>query len=216
MLRRSVIVLVVLVALAWVVGSGFVVVFEVQGNSAATTEAARPDDPLAEVARKWGWKPGGGFFRLGYVDTCGASWGSGDPVVWTSEYRCIFRRGDLDRASATFPFAARYAIDAVGVLETARLYVTSEYGHHIGRIEDDTAWTLVATASIHEFEGWSVAWFDEVDVPATSVHFRIEEIRSDTGSWSFSHSMPQHETWLGRLYDQVAWRGPFRWLPDLQ
>jgi len=56
----------------------------------------------------------------------------------------------------------------------------------------------------------------EVEVPAGSCSFRVQQATADGDTWSFGHSIPRAETWPDRVYDAHAWWPVFRWLPDLR
>jgi DNA replication protein DnaC len=56
----------------------------------------------------------------------------------------------------------------------------------------------------------------EAAVPASTTAYRLAEVRNGVECCGFSQSMLSAPTPLGRVYDAIAWRSVFRWVPDFR
>ena len=56
----------------------------------------------------------------------------------------------------------------------------------------------------------------EAVVPASTTAFRLDEIRAGVPCSGFSQSMLTAPSFLGRVYDRIAWHPLLRWVPELR
>lgn len=122
-------------------------------------------------------------------------------------------RGPLDRHAGTFRLTVGFIASHAGDLEGARLFVTS-VGDWGG--SDEAIWSQVAEATVKARGAGEAALTCRADVPASTTAYRLEEVRSGVRCCGFSQSMLTAPTFLGRVYDAIAWRSLFRWVPDLR
>jgi hypothetical protein len=141
----------------------------------------------------------------------GASWVEDGAERSGSSYRVV--RGALDRDRATFPLTLTFAVDRAEDLEQVRLFVTSASGWGERGFQ---AWTQVAAAPVKERGAAPARLTLSADVPASSAAWRTDEIRAGAPCCAVASSMPEAPTLPGRVYDAIAWRGPFRWVPRLR
>jgi hypothetical protein len=195
--RRLVTILGALVALAWLVPAALVTFYDPRAPAGPLLlDNARPGGPVRS------------FFGHGYAIGGGSdSWEEGGPhfkVGWRA------RRGPLDRQAATFPLGVRYAVEEGGRLRAIRLLVTRDSSYAFPH--DDREWTEVARADAVD----NAAQCEGV-VPADSTAFRVVVLlEGEAEPTGFSHSMPTAETFLGRVYDEIAYLPAFAWLPELR
>ncbi len=122
-------------------------------------------------------------------------------------------RGPLDRKAATFRFRVACRVSPARDLEALRLFVTN---HSDGtEVADRAHWVRVAEARVEPSGATEVALVCEADIPAATTAYRVQEVRGGVPTGGFTQSMLTAPTALGRIYDSIAWRWPFRWLPDL-
>lgn len=173
-----------------------------------------PAGPLGEVGPR---SEGVWIFPGGYTDTFSRAFWTGDqeePPEDAARDTVTLRRGPLDRHAGVFPLSLRYALNETGVVEAVDLLVTSD-GDWLGN--EAAEWEVVAGATLHQGGGWCVATVDIAQAPACACAYRVAVRRTDQeGDGSFSRTMPTAPTFLGRVYDRVAWWPVFRWLPDLR
>jgi hypothetical protein len=196
-----------LAVLLWLIPAAFVVVYD-------PTVA---HEPTAIEGAIEGALPGAepGFFLLshGYVRSWGVTTWEGDEATadkHSAHYHV--ERGPLDRRAGTFMLAVRCNMDHASDLEAVRLYVSSE-----PRADDgERPWAPVAEALIDDPGATHVTLTCRADVPASTVAYRLEEVRDGKSAGGFSQSMLTAPTLLGRIYDRIAWLPPFRWVPDIR
>ena len=122
-------------------------------------------------------------------------------------------RGPLDRRSGTYRFRLVCSMDHARDLEGARLFVTSvsDWSRNDGEI-----WTQVAETKVRASGAKEAALLLQAIVPASTTAYRLREIRKGVESLGFSQSMLTAPTFLGRVYDAIAWRWLFRSVPELR
>ncbi len=123
-------------------------------------------------------------------------------------------RGPLDREAGTFKFSVSCAMNHARDLEAVRLLVTS--ASDWSGEGDDSIWAQVAETRVEEPGAEEIALTCEAVVPAATTAYRIQEVRGGVAVGGFSQSMLTAPTVLGRVYDAIAWRSLFSWVPDLR
>lgn len=122
-------------------------------------------------------------------------------------------RGPLDRKAGTFPFAVAWSANHATPDDALQLSVTSSGEWSAG---DDVTWTRVDEAPVSWRVGAEATSGCRGDVPASTTAYRVQVVRHGVVVDGFAQTMLTAPTAVGRLYDAVAWRWPFCWLPDLR
>jgi hypothetical protein len=122
-------------------------------------------------------------------------------------------RGPLDRRAGTFKFTVWSSRNHASDVEAVQLFVTSVRDWDAG---DDTIWTQVAHVPVKEPGADVVALLCEAVVPASTTAFRFQEVRGGAPCCGFSQTMLTAPTFLGRVYDTIAWHPLLRWVPALR
>lgn len=194
-----------LLVIAWLVPAVFVAVYDPR----VAHEPTAVEDALT----------GGGpqFFRLshGYVKSWTVETWEGEDEAAADKHRVHYHveRGPLDRKTGTFVLAVRCSMDHAQDLEALRLFVTSEPR---GSDDDERPWTRVAEAVVDEPGAANATLMCRAEVPASSIAYRLQEVRGGVATGGFSQSMLTAPTFLGRAYDRIAWLPAFKWVPDLR
>jgi len=188
--------LIVLVVLSWLIPGAFVTLYD-------------PASPLPlEGSIPVGQR--NPFFPHGYDVSGGTeSWADGDTTHFKDGWRA--QRGPLDRKAGTFRFSVRYAVEEGFRLRHLRLLVTSRAGWL--HLEGDAHWTEVDDAMAGEDNAAQCEGIVPADSVAFAVRARIDGCEKPIG---FSRSMNTAPTFLGRVYDRIAYLPIFAWLPDLR
>ena len=170
--------------------------------------------PLGELGPQ---SEGVWIFPGGYTDSFETIyWEGGGDEPPEDAYRESKRlqRGPLDRAAAEFPLSLRFSARG-DPFAAVTLQVTSDADWpEKGKRAD---WLSIGTAMARAEGGWWVATIAEARAPASACGYRVEVIYADREErGGFAKTLPTAPTFLGRLYDRVAWWPLFRWLPDLR
>lgn len=199
---------------AWLAPAVFVALYEPGSAEAPPLDELDPAHVLASLSGER--DPGFFLFSHGYAKHWSVTTWEGDaeeppPDAFHSRYHV--ERGALDREAARFPLFVAVSSSDASDLDVVRLYVTSEPG---GDERSERAWTLVEEVQVRSVGAEPAVVLLRADVEASSVALRVEEIGGGEPSGGFSTPMPTAPTFFGRLYDRLAWRDAFRWIPDLR
>jgi len=207
------------VLLAWLVPAALVSLYDPGGS-----HEARPIGQPFSLERLLEKEESRFFlFAHGYEKSWNVATWEGEVATWEGEedepppdahrWRYHVERGTLDRKAATFPFLVVSGMNHAQDLEAVRLLVTSDGDWSD---DEDCEWTLVAETAVESPGEDEVIVFCRGDAPASSIAYKVEEIHRGQPAQGFSQSMLRAPTFLGRVYDRIAWWPAFRWLPDLR
>jgi hypothetical protein len=193
-------------SLLWLVPATFVAVYD-PGDPAGPAARERPG-PIERTLT-----PGGPpFFLLAHGYTKGwttETWEGDEATADKTRSTYFVERGPLDRTARTFRLTVWSERNHARDLEAVRLFVTSDSG-------DPETWTQVAESRVEQPGSDEVGLMVQAVVPASSTAYRLEEVRGGVAGPWIAQSMLTAPTLAGRVYDAIAWRAPFRWVPDLR
>jgi hypothetical protein len=194
----------------WIVPAAFVAIYDPTG--AGTPRRTEPQGPIeAALGRR---EPRVFLLSHGYTKHWTVETWEGEEQATADKASASYfvERGPLDRRTGKFRLTVSLVADHALDLEGARLFVTSDGDWSGG---GETVWTRVVEAAVKEPGAEVVTVTCEAVVPASTTAYRLVELRRGVECCGFSQSMLTAPTFLGRVYDTIAWWPSFRWLPDL-